>query len=101
MGKDLTDDQVSSMKEAFTLFDTDGDGVSDLIEYEDCAIKPPAVQMMTNCMCDGSDPNVSPLTRGDFLRAPAMPDHHAELVAAPQSSAHAPSLDGFHTICLA
>lgn len=26
MGKDLTDDQVSSMKEAFTLFDTDGDG---------------------------------------------------------------------------
>lgn len=26
MGKDLTDDQVSSMKEAFSLFDTDGDG---------------------------------------------------------------------------
>ncbi|XP_030469378.1 probable calcium-binding protein CML13 [Syzygium oleosum] len=26
MGKDLTDDQISSMKEAFTLFDTDGDG---------------------------------------------------------------------------
>ncbi|KAF9617807.1 hypothetical protein IFM89_038989 [Coptis chinensis] len=26
MGKDLTDDQVSSMKEAFTLFDTDNDG---------------------------------------------------------------------------
>ncbi|KAF4373039.1 hypothetical protein G4B88_008832 [Cannabis sativa] len=26
MGKDLRDDQVSSMKEAFTLFDTDGDG---------------------------------------------------------------------------
>ncbi|KAG5228482.1 40S ribosomal protein [Salix suchowensis] len=26
MGKDLSDDQVSSMKEAFTLFDTDGDG---------------------------------------------------------------------------
>ncbi|XP_077242987.1 putative calcium-binding protein CML13 [Tasmannia lanceolata] len=26
MGKDLTDDQVSSMKEAFTLFDSDGDG---------------------------------------------------------------------------
>ncbi|KAK9291871.1 hypothetical protein L1049_019821 [Liquidambar formosana] len=26
MGKDLTQDQISSMKEAFTLFDTDGDG---------------------------------------------------------------------------
>ncbi|KAL6177141.1 hypothetical protein ACLB2K_048667 [Fragaria x ananassa] len=26
MGKDLSDDQVSSMKEAFTLFDTDNDG---------------------------------------------------------------------------
>ncbi|XP_047316135.1 probable calcium-binding protein CML13 [Impatiens glandulifera] len=26
MGKDLSNDQVSSMKEAFTLFDTDGDG---------------------------------------------------------------------------
>ncbi|KAF7819482.1 putative calcium-binding protein CML13 [Senna tora] len=26
MGKDLSDDQVSSMKQAFTLFDTDGNG---------------------------------------------------------------------------
>lgn len=26
MGKDLSEEQVSSMKEAFTLFDTDGDG---------------------------------------------------------------------------
>lgn len=26
MGKDLSEDQVASMKEAFTLFDTDGDG---------------------------------------------------------------------------
>ncbi|KAF1873283.1 hypothetical protein Lal_00027321 [Lupinus albus] len=26
MGKDLSDDQISSMKEAFTLFDTDSDG---------------------------------------------------------------------------
>ncbi|CAK9321649.1 probable calcium-binding protein CML13 [Benincasa hispida] len=26
MGKDLSDDQKSSMREAFTLFDTDGDG---------------------------------------------------------------------------
>ncbi|KAL5095715.1 hypothetical protein RYX36_000042 [Vicia faba] len=26
MGKDLSNDQISSMKEAFTLFDTDGDG---------------------------------------------------------------------------
>lgn len=26
MGKDLTDEQVSSMKEAFTLFDSDSDG---------------------------------------------------------------------------
>ncbi|XP_072968194.1 probable calcium-binding protein CML7 [Typha angustifolia] len=26
MGKDLTDDQIASMREAFSLFDTDGDG---------------------------------------------------------------------------
>jgi len=26
MGKELTDDQVASMREAFSLFDTDGDG---------------------------------------------------------------------------
>ncbi|XP_072993632.1 probable calcium-binding protein CML7 [Typha latifolia] len=26
MGKDLTDEQVASMREAFSLFDTDGDG---------------------------------------------------------------------------
>ncbi|KAL2903738.1 putative calcium-binding protein CML13 [Bienertia sinuspersici] len=26
MGKDLTDDQIRSMKDAFTLFDTDNDG---------------------------------------------------------------------------
>ena len=26
MGKDLSDEQISSMKGAFTLFDTDGDG---------------------------------------------------------------------------
>ncbi|KAL0913918.1 hypothetical protein M5K25_017410 [Dendrobium thyrsiflorum] len=26
MGKDLTEEQVASMREAFTLFDTDGDG---------------------------------------------------------------------------
>ncbi|KAL5095714.1 hypothetical protein RYX36_000041 [Vicia faba] len=26
MGKDLSDNQISSMKEAFTLFDIDGDG---------------------------------------------------------------------------
>ncbi|KHN42716.1 Putative calcium-binding protein CML7 [Glycine soja] len=26
MGKDLSEEQVSSMKEAFSLFDTDGDG---------------------------------------------------------------------------
>jgi hypothetical protein len=47
--------------------DTDGDTVSDLIEYEDCAVKPPSVQMATNCQCDGSDGSVSPLTRGDFV----------------------------------
>jgi hypothetical protein len=47
--------------------DTDGDTVSDLIEYEDCAVKPPSVQMSSNCLCDGSDGSVSPLTRGDFV----------------------------------
>jgi hypothetical protein len=45
--------------------DTDGDTVSDLIEYEDCAIKPAAQQMA--CMCDGADASKSPLTRGDFV----------------------------------
>jgi hypothetical protein len=47
--------------------DTDGDTVSDLIEYTDCNIKPASVQIMTNCQCDGSDPTKSPLTRGDFV----------------------------------
>jgi hypothetical protein len=47
--------------------DTDGDTVSDLIEYEDCQIKPMAIQQMEMCQCDGSDPNKSPLTRGDFV----------------------------------
>ncbi len=49
------------------LADTDGDGVSDLIEYEDCAVKPPSVQVSTNCQCDGADNSKSPLTRGDFV----------------------------------
>jgi hypothetical protein len=49
------------------IADTDGDGVSDLIEYEDCAIKSPSVQLMTNCQCDGADSTKSPLTRGDFV----------------------------------
>jgi hypothetical protein len=47
--------------------DTDGDGVSDLIEYTDCNIKPASVQLSTNCQCDGSNGSVSPLTRGDFV----------------------------------
>jgi hypothetical protein len=47
--------------------DTDGDGVNDLIEYEDCAVKSPTVQMQTMCMCDGSNPSSSPLTHGDFV----------------------------------
>ncbi|HZS38832.1 MAG TPA: hypothetical protein VFF06_18495, partial [Polyangia bacterium] len=45
--------------------DTDGDGVSDLVEIADCAAKPPAQQ--TVCMCDASNPAVSPLTLGDFV----------------------------------
>ena len=45
--------------------DSDGDGVSDLIEVEDCAVKPMAQQQI--CMCDGSDPASSPLTHGDFV----------------------------------
>jgi hypothetical protein len=45
--------------------DTDGDGISDLIEVEDCAVKPAAQQGA--CMCDGSNPTVSPLTLGDFV----------------------------------
>jgi hypothetical protein len=62
------------------IADTDGDGVSDLIEYEDCAVKSPSVQLMTNCMCDGADPNKSPLSRGDFVfvvdyMMPPVPDH--------------------------
>src|SRR5258706_6257290 len=47
--------------------DSDGDTVSDLIEYQDCVIKPMAVQQMQMCQCDGADPNKSPLTRGDFV----------------------------------
>src|SRR5262249_5430316 len=47
--------------------DTDGDTVSDLIEYTDCSIKPSSVQLMTNCQCDGADGAKSPLTRGDFV----------------------------------
>jgi hypothetical protein len=47
--------------------DTDGDGVNDLIEYEDCAVKTPAQQMALMCQCDGSNPNSSPLTHGDFV----------------------------------
>ncbi|MCU1282421.1 MAG: hypothetical protein JWM53_5967, partial [bacterium] len=45
--------------------DTDGDGVSDLVEVADCAAKPPAQQ--ATCMCDASNPAVSPLTLGDFV----------------------------------
>jgi hypothetical protein len=45
--------------------DTDGDGVSDLVEVADCAAKPAAQQ--ATCMCDASDPAVSPLTLGDFV----------------------------------
>jgi hypothetical protein len=47
--------------------DTDGDGVNDLIEVQDCAVKSVAVQMAEMCQCDGSNPNASPLTHGDFV----------------------------------
>jgi hypothetical protein len=49
------------------LVDSDGDGVSDLIEYEDCAVKSATIQAMEMCMCDGAKGQVSPLTRGDFV----------------------------------
>jgi hypothetical protein len=47
--------------------DTDGDMVSDLIEFQDCAVKSPAQQQATMCLCDGSNPAASPLTHGDFV----------------------------------
>ena len=47
--------------------DTDGDTVSDLIEFQDCAVKSPAQQQATMCLCDGSNPAASPLTHGDFV----------------------------------
>ena len=47
--------------------DTDGDMVNDLIEYQDCAVKSPVVQVQTMCLCDGSNPAASPLTHGDFV----------------------------------
>jgi len=50
-----------------TRADTDGDGVTDLIEVQGCAIKTPAVQAATNCQCDGSKNDQSPLTHGDFV----------------------------------
>jgi hypothetical protein len=47
--------------------DSDGDGVSDLIEYEACVVKPPAVQLATMCACDGRNSSVTPQTHGDFV----------------------------------
>ncbi len=47
------------------LADTDMDGVSDLIETEDCQVKPVAQQAA--CSCDGDNASVSPLTLGDFV----------------------------------
>ncbi|HZS38411.1 MAG TPA: hypothetical protein VFF06_16365, partial [Polyangia bacterium] len=47
--------------------DTDGDGVNDLIESEDCAVKTPAQQAALNCQCWGSDASNNPLTAGDFV----------------------------------
>jgi hypothetical protein len=47
--------------------DTDLDGVTDLIEQQGCAVKPPAVQQMLMCQCDGADITKSPLSRGDFV----------------------------------
>jgi hypothetical protein len=49
------------------LVDTDGDTITDIIEYQDCFIKPASVQLMTNCQCDATDPAKSPRTRGDFV----------------------------------
>jgi hypothetical protein len=50
-----------------TKADSDGDGVNDLIEYEDCHVKSAAEQAALMCQCDGSDGSKSPLTRGDFV----------------------------------
>jgi hypothetical protein len=47
--------------------DSDGDGVSDLIEYEDCHVKSAAEQAQLMCQCDGANGAKSPLTRGDFV----------------------------------
>lgn len=49
------------------LADTDADGVNDLIEYQDCAVKTPQQQAMLMCQCDGTNPAASPLTHGDFV----------------------------------
>ena len=41
-----------------------------------------------------------PLVRGDFLRAPEMPDaHHGEAIVAFHPGGHAPSIDAFLTLC--
>jgi len=47
------------------LADTDGDGVSDLIEVTACSVKPLAQQAV--CSCDGIDATQNPVTRGDFV----------------------------------
>jgi hypothetical protein len=61
------DGVLNSCETSRVIADSDGDMISDLIEYEDCSIKSASVQIMTNCMCDGADANKSPLTRGDFV----------------------------------
>lgn len=47
--------------------DTDGDGVTDLIEHQACRTKTPQQQAETMCACDGASGTVSPRTRGDFV----------------------------------
>lgn len=50
-----------------TKTDTDGDGVSDLVEFGACAARTAAEQTSLGCQCDGSNPALSPLGRGDIV----------------------------------
>jgi hypothetical protein len=58
---------VDSCETDRTKADTDNDGVNDLVEFEDCAVKTPAQQTALMCQCWGADPGSSPLTSGDFV----------------------------------
>ncbi len=50
-----------------TAADSDGDGASDLVEYQACLVRPADVQASTMCLCDGHDTSTTPFTRGDIV----------------------------------